>query len=132
MFSIVNYPKSRILWLLEIVHSMTKSKDAEKQDFLPIFELADEEQLEALSSSRCMLTNLPFALLLQNNETNVKYIYIARNPRDIGVFQYYFFQEMSIFVCQNFKNTHTWTEFLEYFMKEEVPGGLYVDNVLEW
>lgn len=129
---VASYPKSGILWLLEIVHSITKSKDAGKQDFPPIFEVVDDEQLEALSSPRCMLTNLPFALLPQNNEQNVKYIYIARNPRDVAVSQYHFFQEMPTFVSQSSKNTYTWTEFLEYFMKGEVPGGLYFDHVLEW
>jgi hypothetical protein len=129
---IASYPKSGILWLLEIVHSITKSKDTEKQDFPPIFELADNEQLETLSSPRCMLTNLPFALVPHHNEKNVKYIYIARNPRDVAVSQYHFFQEMPTFVSQSSKNTYTWAEFLAYFIKGEVPGGLYFDHVLEW
>jgi Sulfotransferase domain len=129
---VASYPKSGMLWLLEIVHYIT-SKDAGKLDFPSMFELADEEHLEALSSPRCMLTNLPFVLLPHNNEKNVKYIYIARNPRDVAVSQYNFYKEMPSMGFPNSKQTtYTWAEFLEYFMNGEVPGGLYFDHILKW
>lgn len=121
-----SYPKSGTIWLAEIVHRIAKPKSSGKR--VPMFfEIADYEQLEALPSPRYLLTHLPFGLLPRDRENNLKYIYIARNPKDVAVSTYYFLLGTPIFGFQG-----TWDEFLENFMKGDIPGGLYFDHVLEW
>lgn len=124
-----SYPKSGTMWLAEIVRGITKSKRSAKEAPM-FFEIADYEQLEALPSPRYMLTHLPFTLMPRDSENNLKYIYIARNPRDVAVSTYHFLQKIRSFgVIKVFSN---WEDFLEHFLKGEVPGGSYFDHVLGW
>uniref|UniRef100_A0A1X7T1I4 Sulfotransferase domain-containing protein n=1 Tax=Amphimedon queenslandica TaxID=400682 RepID=A0A1X7T1I4_AMPQE len=56
-----------------------------------------------------------------------KYIYIARNPKDVAVSYYYHAKRFT-----HFDFTGDWNCFFEFFMKGEVPFGLWFDHVLEW
>ena len=59
--------------------------------------------------------------------TAAKYIYIARNPKDVAVSFYY---HCLRFECYNF--TGDWDTFFELYMKGDVDFGPYFDHVLGW
>jgi len=127
---LITYPKAGTLWLSEIVYRITKPKKPSVNllgGAVPYFETASHEELEALPSPRYIFTHLPLSLILRSNEHDLKYIYLARNPRDVAVSFFHFMS--SVRVC-DFEGT--WDEFLDYFMNGEVPYGSYFDHVLEW
>ncbi len=127
---LVTYPKSGTTWLAEIIRCIAQPKESEKEKLLggsvPTFDIATHKQLEAVPSPRYMSTHLPFYLLPRSSEHEVKYIYLARNPRDLAV-SFFHFSSMPFL---NFDGT--WEDFLQYFMKGNIPGGSYFDHVLEW
>ncbi|MDJ0743097.1 MAG: sulfotransferase domain-containing protein [Xenococcaceae cyanobacterium MO_167.B27] len=127
---LVTYPKSGTTWLAEIIRCIAQPKESDKENLIggpvPTFDMATQEQLEAVPSPRYMSTHLPFSLLPRSSEHEVKYIYLARNPKDVAV-SYFHFSSMPFL---NFDGT--WEEFLQYFMKGNIPGGSYFDHVLEW
>ena len=126
---LITYPKSATTWLSAIVRSIV-SKDSEGPlmgDTGPLFEVANHEKLEAAPSPRYMVTHLQPNLLPYNSEDGVKYIYLARNPRDVVVSYYHFMCKTKIF---NFDGT--WDDFVTCFMKGDLPYGSYFDHVLEW
>ena len=71
-------------------------------------------------------SHLAFSMLPHSDKHEVKYIYLARNPKDLAV-SFFHFSSMPFL---NFEGT--WEEFLQYFMQGKVPGGSYFDHVLEW
>ena len=56
-----------------------------------------------------------------------KYIYIARNPKDVAVSLYYHAKRFD-----TFEFTGDWDCFFELFIKGEVECGLWFDHVLSW
>ncbi len=128
---LVTYPKSGTVWITEIVRQLNKLKNSCKEDIVDVkvsrFEVENHKQIEALPSPRYITTHLPFALVPRSSKRDVKYIYLARNPRDVAVSFFYFMRQMPLLRFDG-----TWEEFLEYFMKGDVPYGSYFDHVLEW
>lgn len=130
---LITYPKAGTIWLVEIVRAIAKvdysenTKDKLFGGLGPLFELRNHEQLDTLPSPRYMFTHLPMSLMPYSNESNVKYIYLARNPRDLVVSYFHFMSSIPIFDFQG-----KWEEFLELFMKGNLPWGSYFDHVLEW
>ncbi len=129
---LVTYPKSGTMWLAEIVRCIAQPKDSGKANHIggtvPMFDFANHEQLETLLSPRYMSTHLPFALVPRSSEHTVKYIYLARNPKDVAVSFFHFMCSAPVFDFDG-----TWEEFLQYFIKGNLPaGGSYFDHILEW
>ena len=56
-----------------------------------------------------------------------KYIYVARNPKDVAVSFYYHTKRLRVFQFSG-----NWDCFFESFMKGEFPPGLWFDHVLDW
>ncbi|MDJ0635781.1 MAG: sulfotransferase domain-containing protein [Xenococcaceae cyanobacterium MO_188.B29] len=128
---LVTYPKSGTIWLAEIVRCITQPKKSSQENFPDPgtlrFEMASYEQLEALPSPRSIPTHLPFALVPRSKEHTVKYIYLARNPKDVAVSFFHFMRSSRLIDFDG-----SWEEFLQHFMKGNILYGSYFDHVLEW
>ena len=132
---VITYPKSGTVWLSAILSSITKPNGSSEGPIMgetgPLFEIANHEKLEVAPSPRYMVTHLQSELLPYSSDNSVKYIYLARNPRDVVVSYYHFMSQTSMGpVSFNFDGT--WDEFVEYFMKGNLPYGSYFDHVVEW
>jgi len=130
---LVAYPKSGTHWLTYITDQITrKSIILNKEEYvaigtIPFLERTISDQLEVLPSPRYMYTHLPYHFVPCSSEHEVKYVVIARNPKDVAVSQFNFVTNMKIVDFNG-----TWNEFLSLFMRGTGFGGSYFDWVLEW
>ena len=99
---LVAYPKSGTHWLTYITDQITrKSIILNKEEYvaigtIPFLERTISDQLEVLPSPRYMYTHLPYHFVPCSSEHEVKYVVIARNPKDVAVSQFYFVTNMKI------------------------------------
>ncbi|XP_019861933.1 PREDICTED: sulfotransferase 1C4-like [Amphimedon queenslandica] len=128
---VVSYPKSGTTWTQQIVSLIQRGgeKDTHITADIPWLELKGKDFVLALSSPRTLKSHLPYHMMPGRDPANsiAKYIYIARNPKDVAVSYYYHAKRFT-----HFDFTGDWNCFFEFFMKGEVPFGLWFDHVLEW
>ncbi|MEG4207176.1 sulfotransferase domain-containing protein [Microcoleus sp. Pol7_A1] len=131
---VVSYPKTGTIWLTQIIKALAKPGLPEGIDVVqigvdtvPFFELNETKKLEAYPSPRYIYTHLPYSLMPDDRENNLKYIYLARNPKDVAVSYFYFMQALKLYSFEG-----TWDIFLEYFMNGNLPYGSYYTHLLDW
>ncbi|NXS61810.1 ST1D1 Sulfotransferase, partial [Brachypteracias leptosomus] len=137
---IATYPKSGTTWLSEIMDMIYQDGDVEKcrRDAIfnrvPFLEmkaprvLSGIGQLEKTPSPRLVKTHLPVQLLPTSfQEKGCKVIYMARNPKDVVISYYYFYQ-----MAKMHPDPGTLSEFLETFMTGKVAYGSWYDHVRGW
>ena len=107
-------------WLQEVAYLVQNKGDIEaakaKPSYrrIPFWEDNRFEKLrQYLPSPRTLKTHLPYNFLGSCEETKTKILFIVRNPKDVVVSYFYFYQSLS--ELNNFQGT--WTEFLEMFME---------------
>ena len=83
-------------------------------------EMSSPRFFKSHSSYHMMAGGLP-------HTTPAKYIYVARNPKDVAVSFYY---HMRMF--HNLKYSGTWDEFYQLYKSGEVILGSWFNHVLEW
>lgn len=130
---LVAYPKSGTHWLTHITAqianppgTMTEELQASISN-IPFLERTLPKQLEVLPSPRYMYAHLPYHLIPYSDEHIVKYIVIARNPRDVVVSQFNFMRNLKLIDFHG-----EWDEFLTLFMQGNGFGGSFFDQVLGW
>ncbi|NXG13456.1 ST1D1 Sulfotransferase, partial [Grallaria varia] len=137
---ISTYPKSGTTWLSEIMDMIYHDGDVEKcrrdaiYNRVPFLEVkvpripSGVEQLENTPSPRLVKTHLPVQLLPQSFwEKDCKIIYMARNPKDVVISYYYFYQMAKIH-----PDPGTLAEFLETFLTGKAAYGSWYDHVRGW
>ena len=131
---IVTYPKAGTTWTQYIVHLIHNGgKDDGKKivDVVPWIETGGNRGIsfsaEDMTPPRAFKSHMPYERMPCGlpNTTPCKYIYVARNPKDLATSFYH-----------HYRRTHVpgieWKEFFEYFLVGKVEFGDYYDHVLSW
>lgn len=125
---IVTFARCGTTWMQHIVH-LILHKGKSFENFIefsrisPFLEMAGLEAVENMPRPGVIKTHLPFTVLPFNQEA--KYIYIARNPKDCCVSNFYHMMTNLPFPPQQ---GITFEEFAESFLQSEV----YSKHLLSW
>ena len=124
----VSYPKSGSTWLAYILVLIVNRGQIPEgketlRDCLHWVESSwtyprDADELEAQSSTRIFKSHMPYNMALGGDPAKnpCKYVYIARNPKDVAVSYYYFERQKSW--SGNYSGS--WDHWLEMFLQGQV------------
>ena len=130
---IVTYPKAGTTWtqyIVQLIHNGGKDDGIKVSDAAPWIEARREinqVQPDDMTPPRAFKSHMPYEKMPCGppNSTPAKYIYVARNPKDLAT---------SFF--NHYRGVHVpgieWKEFFEYFLAGMVEFGDYFDHVLGW
>lgn len=134
------YPKSGTTWMSEILDLILNSGDTKKTargaiyDRVPFLEFAvpnvgkGTEILNSMETRRVIKSHLPMELVPQSFwEKNCKVIYVARNPKDVLVSYYHFYQMAIVH-----PDPGTFEEFFQGFMDGTIAFGSWSQHVKDW
>ena len=131
---IVSYPKSGTNWIRQIVHLLTHDGmqgSQRLQEAIPLLEReASQGQLAARnegSERHCFISHLPYQLMPGVCDTQARYIFVARNPKDCAASYFHFMTSRS-----DLQYGGSWDEFFELFMHGQLPYGAWFEHVLAW
>jgi len=136
----VSYPKSGSTWLAYILVLITHRGEVPPgkktlRDCLQWVESSwtyprSKSELDALPSSRIFKSHMPYEMAFGGDPSGnpCKYIYIARNPKDVAVSYYYFERQKS----WSGGYSGSWEHWLKMFMQGSVQRGSWFDHVLSW
>ncbi len=132
---IVTYLKAGTTWMQQVVQLLTnggEQGDVHLSQAIPWIEglfagmYGGTARLFADDlPRRAYHTHLPYGLLPV--APNAKYIYVARNPKDVAVSYYYFARNFAEIAYDG-----TWDEFFDAYMQGEVYFGSVFDHVRAW
>lgn len=134
---VVAYPKSGMTWtehILTLVRNGGKEDSRNVNEAVPWLEaikhsphVSPDFNVDDLPSPRAFSSHFSYNLMpcaLPLN-TPCKYIYVARNPKDVAVSMYYHHRALDL-------NTLVWDKFIQDFIAGNVMFGSYFDHVLSW
>ena len=130
----VAYPKSGTTWMEQIVHllrSNGEQGDKVLSEAVPWLEGAAtrygglDNLIAEPGDRRYFHSHLPLDLMPMFGETQAKYIYLARNPKDNAV-SYYYHARSKMGYDGN------WSEFIKLYIEGQVAYGSIFDHLWEW
>ncbi|XP_073233443.1 sulfotransferase 1C4-like [Porites lutea] len=135
---VVSYPKSGTTWLQEIVWQIYHNGEVNSKrigDRLPFLEEATKSKelrpdVASLPSPRLIKTHLSYEAIPKgtNEETTCKYIYIARNPKDVAVSNYKFHTSLGKATGLN----APWEFYANLFVQGKTLWSHWDKHVLGW
>lgn len=134
-----SYPKSGSTWLSQVIylviHQGETPRDKTLRDCMHWVASSwpyprSRDELDALPSPRIFKSHMPYHMAVGGNplESPCKYIYIARNPKDVAVSYYHF--ESGKKWSGNYSGP--WEHWLQLFLDGKVQRGDWFDHVLGW
>ena len=130
---IMSYPKSGTHWVSYIVDQIARKASLQRMENnfyiggVPFLDRTPAVELTDVPSPRAMYSHLPYHFAPRHAELPLKYIVVARNPKDVAVSQFNFLRNMKMFDFNG-----SWDDFIVLFMDGKGFGGSYFDWVLEW
>ena len=131
---VVTYPRSGTTWTEQIVHLLVNQGEQGGQrltDAVPWVETLPHrpggmtEFLKTMTGRRLFTSHLPLSLMPRPNHTGAKYIYVARNPKDVAISTYFHDQSKAGY-------EGSWEEHFQLFLRGDTYFGSYFDHVLPW
>jgi len=127
---VVTYPKSGTTWMLQVLKLIRKGgkqDDVHINKSVPWLERNRPLDPACIIQPRGFKSHFPYDLFPCGppNKSPCKYIYVARNPKDIAVSFYY--HTKAIFFPDIDKETY-WRKFIN----GDLEFGSYFDHVLSW
>ena len=124
------YPKAGTTWtqyIVHLIHNGGKDDGKKISDAVPWIETGTSDTsvtADDLTPPRAFKSHMPYERMLCGlpNSTPCKYIYVARNPKDLATSFYHHYRAYHVPGME-------WKEFFEYFL---VEFGDYFDHVLSW
>lgn len=134
-----SFPKSGSTWLSNVLYQVLHNGEVPEgktlRGCLHWMESSwpyprSREEVDALPSPRIFKSHMPYRMALGGDpEKNpCKYIYIARNPKDVCV-SYFHFESSKAWSGDY---TGPWEHWLKMFMDGRVQRGSWFDHVLSW
>lgn len=131
---VATYPRSGTTWTEQMVHLLVNKGEQGEQrltDAVPWLETLPHrpngmlEFLKTLPQRRLFTSHLPYPLMPPLGDTTAKIVYVARNPKDVGISTYFHNQSKGGY-------EGTWEEHFQEFLNGDVGCGPYFDHVLPW
>jgi sulfotransferase len=131
---VVTFPRSGTTWMEQVIHLLLNQGEQGSKvlgDAVPWVEtLPNRPQrfkkfLEGMTGRRLFTSHLPYSLMPGKHYSSTRFVYVARNPKDVAVSTYY-----------HDRSKHgyegTWEEHLNLFFAGKVMYGSYFDHILPW
>jgi len=119
---VVSYPKSGTTWMLYLLQQLREGVEIKQNlsNHISFLERIGKTSTENMLKPRLIKSHLSFNLLKNNPE--VKYVVVARHPKDVAVSYYHH--------VVGFDETYNWKhgqfkDFFELFMKGNITYGDY-------
>ncbi|OPX36301.1 MAG: hypothetical protein B1H11_07715 [Desulfobacteraceae bacterium 4484_190.1] len=134
-----SYPKSGSTWLSFVLLLITRKGEIPTDRTLrnSLHWVASSftyprsrEELDAFPSPRIFKSHMPYHMAVGGNPVDnpCKYIYIARNPKDVVV-SYYYFERNKSWAGEY---SGSWEHWFKMFVEGKVQRGDWFDHVLSW
>ena len=135
----ISFPKSGSTWLSYILLLLVRNGRKPEEDTLRNHvqwvasswpHPRSRSELESLESPRIFKSHMPYRMAVGGVPTGnpCRYIYIARNPKDVAV-SYYHFESGKKWSGEY---SGTWEHWLRIFLEGRVQRGDWFDHVLSW
>lgn len=131
---VTTYPRSGTTWTEQIVHLLVNNGEQGEQrltDAVPWLETLPHrpngmvEFLKTMPPRRLFTSHLPYSLMPPLNNSTAKVVYIARNPKDVAISNYFHVKSKA-----NYDGP--WEEYFQLFLNDDIGFGPYFDHILSW